>query len=209
MEYLYAIILFAISSSVTPGPNNIMIMTSGVNFGVKKSLPLLSGICIGFAFMLLLVGLGFSRLFEWFPALHMIIKCAGVLYLLYLAWLIARSADIQSTASQGEPLSFLKGALFQWINGKAWVVATGAVAAFTTVGGGVDSQTMLIAITFLLVSYPCVGVWLLFGSLLKNWLGSAASRNRFNLVMASLLVISVLPVLKEILLQLQGQVMAL
>ncbi|ALU45805.1 LysE family translocator [Pseudoalteromonas rubra] len=204
MEYLYAIILFAISSSVTPGPNNIMVMTSGVNFGVKKSLPLLSGICIGFAFMLLLVGLGFSRLFEWFPALHMIIKCAGVLYLLYLAVLIARSAETQDTDSQGEPLSFLKGALFQWINGKAWVVATGAIAAFTTVGGGVDTQTMLIATTFLLVSFPCVGVWLLFGSLLKNWLNSAASRKCFNLAMAGLLVISVLPVLKEIVIQLSG-----
>ncbi|QPB85895.1 LysE family translocator [Pseudoalteromonas rubra] len=204
MEYLYAIILFAISSSVTPGPNNIMVMTSGVNFGVKKSLPLLSGICIGFAFMLLLVGLGFSRLFEWFPALHMIIKCAGVLYLLYLAWLIARSAENQETDSQGEPLSFLKGALFQWINGKAWVVATGAIAAFTSVGGGVDTQTMLIATTFLLVSFPCVGVWLLFGSLLKTWLNSTASRQRFNLAMAGLLVISVLPVLKEIVVQLSG-----
>ncbi|TMN72690.1 LysE family translocator, partial [Pseudoalteromonas maricaloris] len=103
-----------------------------VNFGIQRSLPLLSGICIGFAFMLLLVGLGFSRLFEWFPALHMIIKCAGVLYLLYLALLIARSADTQDAQSQSKRLSFLKGALFQWINGKAWVVATGAVAAFTT-----------------------------------------------------------------------------
>ncbi|MCF2907101.1 LysE family translocator [Pseudoalteromonas sp. DL2-H2.2] len=205
MDYLYAIILFAISSSVTPGPNNIMVMTSGVNFGVKKSLPLLSGICIGFAFMLLLVGIGFSRLFEWFPGLHMLIKCAGVLYLLYLALLIARSADTQDADNQGQPLSFLKGALFQWINGKAWVVATGAVAAFTTVGGGVDSQTMLIATIFLLVSFPCVGVWLLFGSLLQNWLSSAASRQRFNLAMALLLVISVLPVLQEILVQLSVQ----
>ncbi|WP_125781382.1 LysE family translocator [Pseudoalteromonas rubra] len=206
MDYLYAIILFAISSSVTPGPNNIMVMTSGVNFGVKKSLPLLSGICIGFAFMLLLVGIGFSRLFEWFPGLHMLIKCAGVLYLLYLALLIARSADSQDADSQGQPLSFLKGALFQWINGKAWVVATGAVAAFTTVGGGVDNQTMLIATIFLLVSFPCVGVWLLFGSLLQNWLSSAVSRQRFNLAMALLLVISVLPVLQEILVQLSGQI---
>ncbi|AZZ96166.1 LysE family translocator [Pseudoalteromonas sp. R3] len=206
MDYLYAVVLFAISSSVTPGPNNIMVMTSGVNFGIQRSLPLLSGICIGFAFMLLLVGLGFSRLFEWFPALHMIIKCAGVMYLLYLALLIARSADTQGAESQSKPLSFLKGALFQWINGKAWVVATGAVAAFTTLGAGVDSQTVLIATTFLLVSFPCVGVWLLFGSMLKNWLNSAASRKRFNLTMAALLVISILPVLKEIVEQLSGLV---
>ena len=79
MEYLFAVVLFAISSSVTPGPNNIMVMTSGLNFGVKKSLPLLTGICVGFTVMLMLVGLGFSQLFDIFPNLHFIIKCAGVL----------------------------------------------------------------------------------------------------------------------------------
>lgn len=87
MEYFYAVVLFAISSTVTPGPNNIMVMTSGLNFGVKKTIPLLTGICVGFALMLVLVGLGFSKLFDIFPSLHFIIKCVGVLYLLYLAYL--------------------------------------------------------------------------------------------------------------------------
>ncbi|QUJ69827.1 LysE family translocator (plasmid) [Photobacterium sp. GJ3] len=199
MDYLYAMVLFAVSSSVTPGPNNIMVMTSGLNFGVKKSLPLLSGICMGFAIMLLLVGIGFGQLFELFPSLHFIIKCLGVLYLLYLAWLIARSADVGSSGAQAKPFSFMKGALFQWINAKAWVVATGAIAAFTTVGADFYGQNMMLALTFLLVSFPCVGVWLMFGSLLKKTLTQDKYRRLFNYTMSALLVVSVLPVMSEIL----------
>lgn len=202
MDYIIATILFAVSASVTPGPNNIMVMTSGVNFGVRKSLPLLSGICIGFAIMLLLVGLGFGKLFEYFPSLHLIIKCLGTLYLLYLAWAIARSGNINTSNTQPKPLTFIKGALFQWINGKAWVVATGAIAAFTTVGPGFYSQNITLAMTFLLVAFPCVGVWLLFGTLLKKVLKSDRYRNIFNYTMSALLVLSVVPVVREIFLQL-------
>lgn len=112
MDYLYAVVLFAISASVTPGPNNIMVMSAGANFGVRKSLPLLMGICVGFTLMLLLVGLGFGQLFTLFPGLHLFIKCAGTLYLLYLAWLIARSAGEVTGSTQTRPLGFFKGALF-------------------------------------------------------------------------------------------------
>ncbi|WP_159737222.1 LysE family translocator [Vibrio atypicus] len=198
MDYLFAVVLFAVSSSVTPGPNNIMVMTSGLNFGVKKSLPLLTGICVGFTVMLLLVGLGFSQLFELFPSLHFIIKCVGVLYLLYLAYLIAKSAGAVESNAQNKPFSFMKGALFQWVNAKAWVVATGAIAAFTTVGADFLSQNVMIALTFFVVSFPCVGVWLAFGALLKNALNSAKSRAVFNFTMSGLLVVSVIPVIMEI-----------
>jgi threonine/homoserine/homoserine lactone efflux protein len=198
MEYLFAVVLFAVSSSVTPGPNNIMVMTSGVNFGVKKSLPLLTGICVGFTIMLLMVGLGFSELFEIFPSLHFIIKCIGVIYLLYLAYLIAGSSTSVESNHQTKPFTFMKGALFQWVNAKAWIVATGAIAAFTTTGASFLSQNLMIALTFFLVSFPCVGVWLLFGSVLKKVLNSERNKKYFNLVMSGLLVLSVLPVLGEI-----------
>lgn len=198
MEYLFAVALFAVSASVTPGPNNIMVMTSGLNFGVRQSLPLLTGICVGFAVMLLLVGLGFSQLFEIFPNLHFIIKCIGVLYLLYLAYLIAGSAGSVESDRPSKPFTFIKGALFQWINAKAWVVATGALAAFTAVGANFFSQNIMIALTFFVVSFPCVGVWLVFGSLLKNVLNSSRSRMIFNFVMSGLLVLSVVPVVMEI-----------
>ncbi|ELT99266.1 hypothetical protein CAPTEDRAFT_121504 [Capitella teleta] len=202
MDSLFAVALFAVSSSVTPGPNNIMVMTSGVNFGIRRSLPLLTGICVGFTIMLLLVGFGFSQLFELFPHLHFLIKCVGVFYLLYLAYLIAKSAGSISSSNQAEPLSFMKGALFQWVNAKAWVVATGAIAAFTTVGASFYSQNIMVAITFLIVSFPCVGLWLACGSQLKKLLNSNQSRKWFNLMMSGMLALSVVPVLREIVEQL-------
>ncbi len=199
MDYLYAVVLFAISASVTPGPNNIMVMSAGANFGVRKSLPLLMGICVGFTLMLLLVGLGFGQLFTLFPDLHLLIKCVGTLYLLYLAWLIARSADEVGGSVQTRPLGFFKGALFQWVNAKAWVVATGAIAAFTSAGVEFHQQNLTIALTFFIVSFPSVGLWLLCGSLLKRWLASPLARCRFNHAMGALLALSVVPVIQEIL----------
>ncbi|MCL9774781.1 LysE family translocator [Vibrio methylphosphonaticus] len=198
MDYLLTVVLFAVSASVTPGPNNILVMTSGVNFGVKKSLPLLFGICVGFTMMLLLVGVGFSQLFERFPNLHFVIKCIGVFYLLYLAYLIASSSSSIHSEHQNQPLSFMKGAIFQWFNAKAWVVATGAIAAFTTTGSSFLAQNIMIAITFFVVSFPCVGLWLVFGSLLKNILNSPKHRKWFNLVMSGLLILSVYPIFLEI-----------
>jgi len=198
MEYILSVVLFAISSSVTPGPNNIMVMTSGLNFGVRRSLPLLGGICLGFALMLLMVGLGFAQLFSLFPSLSMLVKVVGTLYLLYLAWLIAISRDVGQSSSHTQPFGFIKGALFQWVNAKAWVVAIGAISAFTTVGEQFALQNLTIATTFLIVSFPCVGVWLLFGSLLKRYLSDSRYLRGFNLTMAALLVLSVLPVVREI-----------
>ncbi|QXO16074.1 LysE family translocator [Vibrio ostreae] len=204
MEYILSVVLFAISSSVTPGPNNIMVMTSGLNFGVRKSIPLLSGICIGFALMLLLVGLGFAQLFNLFPGLNLLIKVAGTLYLLYLACLIARSGTVGQSGRHAQPFGFIKGVLFQWINAKAWVVAIGAISAFTTVGDQFTQQNLTIATTFLIVSFPCVGVWLMFGSILRRYLDNVTYMRWFNLCMAALLIISVLPVISEIIVSYAG-----
>nr|WP_275664477.1 LysE family translocator [Vibrio tubiashii] len=190
--------MFAISSSVTPGPNNIMVMTSGVNFGVKKTLPLLLGICVGFTIMLLLVGLGFGQLFYVFPQLDLVIKTLGTAYLLYLAWQIAQSGNVSAAGGQSKPLGFMRGALFQWVNGKAWVVAIGAISAFTTVGDTYMSQNLTIAMTFFVASFPCVGVWLMFGSVLRQYLQKPSYLRLFNLTMSILLAISVLPVVIDI-----------
>lgn len=198
MEYLLSVALFAISSSVTPGPNNIMVMTSGVNFGVKKTMPLLLGICVGFTIMLLLVGLGFGQLFNLFPQLDVVIKTLGTAYLLYLAWQIAQSGNVSVAGGQSKPLGFMKGALFQWVNGKAWVVAIGAISAFTTVGDTYMSQNLTIAMTFFVASFPCVGVWLMFGSVLRQYLQKPSYLRLFNLTMSILLAISVLPVVIDI-----------
>ncbi|WP_394244122.1 LysE family translocator [Vibrio astriarenae] len=198
MDFFLAIVFFAVSSSITPGPNNILVMTSGVNHGVKKTLPLLTGICIGFTVMLLLVGFGFSAIFEAFPSIHLIIKFIGILYLGYLAYLIATSKGSVESAKEGKQLTFLNGALFQWVNGKAWIVATGAIATYTTADSNFFAQNLMIAMIFFFVSFPCVGVWLAFGSVLKNALNSSNSRKAFNITMASLLLLSVVPVVIEL-----------
>ncbi|RJE77567.1 lysine transporter LysE [Pseudoalteromonas sp. MSK9-3] len=202
MEALLAVLLFAISSSITPGPNNIMVMTSGVNFGWRKSIPLLVGICFGFAVMLIIVGFGFGELFEVFPALQLWIKCLGTVYLIYLSLLIACShSELQSDVQQ-RPLTFLHGALFQWVNAKAWVVAMGAIVAFTNSGADYVYENMLVAAVFLAVGLPCVGVWLVFGVVLKKYLSSSVRQRYFNYTMAGLLLLSVVPVCLDIMTQL-------
>jgi len=198
MDYITAIVFFAISSSVTPGPNNITVMASGANFGIRKSLPVFLGICFGFAIMLLLVGIGFNQVFETFPVLHLLIKLFGTMYLLYLAFIIATATEISTSITQRKPLTFINGALYQWLNGKAWVVATGAIAAFTTVGTDFYFQNIIISLTFLIVSFPCVGLWLFFGSTLKNILNSKQHRRVFNYSMAGLLIMSVIPAIIEL-----------
>ncbi len=203
MEYLSSIILFAVFSSITPGPNNVMVMTSGLNFGVKESLPLLSGICVGFATMLLLVGFGIGQLFILFPELNLTLKMVGATYLFYLAWLIAKSHNMRSENRQSQPLGFFKGFIFQWVNAKAWIVAIGAVATFSNSADTSVVESFYIAMVFFFISFPCVGVWLMFGSLLREKFKSTRYLRWFNVSMSALLVFSILPILRDIFLHLQ------
>lgn len=201
MEIYLAIIIFAASTTITPGPNNIMIMTSGLNYGVKNSIPHLLGICFGFPAMVIMVGLGFSVVFEMYPLFHEVIKVLGVAYLLYLAWLIASSSPTSLEVEKSKPLSFTQAALFQWVNPKAWVMATGAVSAYTSISTDIFSQVIFIALAFFIVAFPCVGIWLVFGVGLKKYLNSPKHQKIFNLFMALLLMASVLPVVKELVVQ--------
>ena len=197
MDVFFAVLSFAFSSTITPGPNNLMMLASGVNHGVKASLPHLLGICLGFPLMVLLVGLGFGAVFSQFPLLHSLIKWLGIAYLLYLAWLIATSAPRALEGGHGKPFSFWQAAAFQWVNAKAWMMATGAIAAFTTVGGAVFLDVAQIVLAFFLTSFPCVGAWLVFGALLQNLLQTARAQRIFNGIMGLILVSSVVPMLVD------------
>lgn len=199
MELYLAIFLFGLSAGITPGPNNIMLMTSGMNFGIKNSLPHVAGVCIGFAVMVILVGLGFSIIFDTYPILHEIIKVLGLMYLLYLAHLVANAAPSELASDKSKPFSFLQAALFQWINPKAWVMATGSISAFTTLGDDIHWQVLLIASIFFIAAIISSISWLVFGRTLKQVLKSIKQQRVFNISMALLLVISVLPVIREVL----------
>ena len=198
MELILPILLFAISATITPGPNNIMLMASGLNFGIQKSIPHLLGVTIGFPFMVILIGLGFQIVFEKYPLLHEIIKIAGIIYLVYLAWRIATSARQSLEGPKPVPFRFWQAALFQWVNPKAWVMATGAIAAYTSISADFFNQVLIIALTFMLVGFPCSGSWLVFGSSLKRFLQKPAYQQAFNVTMALLLIISILPVINEL-----------
>lgn len=194
-DLLTAFILFAFVSSITPGPNNTMLLASGVNFGVRRSIPHAMGISIGFMLMVLGVGFGLGELFKAWPPLYSILRYVGAAYLLYLAWKIATSGPIAGDgAGTRKPLSFWGAAAFQWVNPKAWVMAVGAITTYTPAQGYV-LNVIVIAALFALVNLPSVGIWVMFGSALRNLLQNPRWLMLFNVLMALLLVISLYPLL--------------
>ena len=176
-----------------------MIMASGVNFGIAKSLPHYLGICIGFPAMVALVGFGLGFVFERYPAVHVLITLVGIAYLLYLAWRIANAAPTTLEANEARPISFWQAAIFQWVNPKAWIMATGAVATYTLAATDIYTQVLVIALVFFLVAFPCVGFWLFFGVWLKRYMNDATHQRTFNICMAILLVISIFPIIYDLL----------
>ncbi len=172
-----------------------MLMTSGVNFGVKRSIPHLMGISLGFPTMILAIGLGLSALFQTYPVIHQIIKVVGIAYLLYLSWLIANSSSKMEGKTIAKPFSFIQAAAFQWVNPKGWIMAVGAIATFTSVQQDLTAQVITIATVFLCIAFPCALVWLGFGVVLKRLLKNPRQQKIFNISMAVLLVASIIPMI--------------
>jgi len=184
---------FAFVTSITPGPNNLMLLASGTNFGWRRSLPHLLGISFGFGVMLALVGLGLGEVFARFPALHDGLKWASLAYLLYLAFKVATAAPPTAGEANGErrPMSFSAAALFQVVNPKAWAMALTAVTAYG--GLGIAAVTAV----FVLVNLPCCGSWALLGEQMRRWLHRPRALKAFNWGAAALMVVSVLPLLRS------------
>lgn len=192
MEYYLAVLTFTFVGAGTPGPNNLMLLASGVNYGVRRSLPHYFGICIGFPAMALAVALGLGALFIAYPALHLAIKVAGIAYLLYLAWKIANMGNAEADPQVQAPLTFWQAAVFQWVNPKAWVIIVGAIATFT-VPGRVTEQLSFLIFAFALAGFVCMAIWLTLGVSLQRLLEVPKRRRVFNVAMALLLVASVIP----------------
>lgn len=195
VDLLAAFILFAFVSSITPGPNNTMLLASGVNFGVRRTIPHAMGVSIGFMAMVLAVGLGLGEVFKAWPPLYTVLRYAGAAYLLYLAWKIANAGPVGAAANNGrKPIGFWAAAAFQWVNPKAWVMAVGAITTYTPAQGYV-TNVVVIAALFALVNLPSVGIWVMFGSALRSVLQNPRWLMLFNVLMALLLVISLYPLL--------------
>lgn len=190
---LAALLGFAFVTTVTPGPNNLMLMASGANFGFRRTVPHMLGIAGGVSLMALLVGLGLMALFEALPLLGGILKVVSVLYLLWLAYKIATAAPIEVREAKAQPMTLIQAAAFQWINPKAWAMCLSAITIYAP-----DRTLLSVAIVagaFALVSLPAISVWAWLGTVIRRWLSSPRRLQVFNLTMAALLVASMYPLL--------------
>lgn len=186
---------FAFVSSVTPGPNNTMLLASGANYGFRRTVPHIAGISLGCMAMLLLVGLGLGQAFAAVPLLYDVLRWVGAAYLLRLAWKIATAgAMTDRDAGDGRPTTFWQAAAFQWVNPKAWVMVVGAVSTYAPRDDFGRSVAVLAALLGL-VNVPSICVWAGFGTALRPWLLHPGRGRVFNVAMALLLVLSILPML--------------
>ncbi len=194
-EIVLALAVYAFVTSITPGPSNLMLLSSGANFGFARTVPQILGITIGFKLLLLGVGLGLGAVLTAFPSLHIVLKLAGGAYLLYLAWRIGTSRSLGAESGAGaRPLTFIESAAFQWINPKAWVVAMTTMAIYTSPETPFVS-VLLVSLAFSLVNLPSVSTWAGFGVALRGFLADPARLKWFNIAMGVLLAATLWPLL--------------
>jgi len=194
---LFAFLLFAIATSATPGPNNIMVSAAAANHGFRATIPHILGIAVGSAVMLLVFGSGLAGPLAAAPRLHDLLRWVGVAWMLWLAFKIATAQGALGGGGGRPPLSFVGAALFQWVNPKAWLIALATVATYTTAEGSLYRQVASLALVFFLVSLPCVGAWAALGAGASRFLATPRRLRAFNIVMALLLVASLVPLLRD------------
>jgi len=197
LSLMMPLALFSFVGAITPGPNNVMLASSGLNHGVVRTIPHMCGVVGGFALMMILVGLGLGTLFAQWPGLHRMLQAVCAVYLLYLAWKIATAQPTSAQSEGSQPLSVLQAAAFQWINPKAWTYAMSVVAVYVPPTNFFLNLCVAAAISAL-VTAPAVWVWTLFGAALRRWLQRPMAVRRFNVAMALLLVVSLYPLIQDI-----------
>jgi threonine/homoserine/homoserine lactone efflux protein len=191
-----ALLVYALVTSITPGPNNFMLLASGVNFGFRRTIPHMLGISVGFASLLVGVGLGLGALLTAFPSLNTALKVAGGAYLLYLAWRIGSSRSLGKDGKAGaRPMTLLEAAAFQWVNPKAWVMAVTAMALYANAERPFLSAAIVV-VAFTLVNLPSVSSWAGFGVALRGFLSDPVRLKWFNIAMGLLLAATLWPMLK-------------
>ncbi|HEX6077458.1 MAG TPA: LysE family translocator [Micromonosporaceae bacterium] len=205
LSWYLSLILFTVSTCGSPGPNNLMVMSSGVNYGIRRSWSHVIGINVGFPLMVVAVGIGLGGVLHRFPVLLDLLRPLGVAYLLYLAYQImsaptdgGATTEAAAKARDRKPLTVLQAALFQMVNPKAWVMIVGALVTYGTGTDFLLAEILLIALIFFLFGTPCTIVWLWLGASLKKLLARPALQRGFNIAMAALLVLSVVPTIGEV-----------
>lgn len=193
VEMFTALVAFASAMAFTPGPNNIMVTASGVNFGFTRTLPHILGITFGFVVLLVGCAAGLGAIFAAYPPLQIVLKFAGAAYLLWLAWKIATAAPATGDDARAtRPITFLQAALFQWVNPKAVVAALSAVAIYVRPAHWLSDFGLLLAV-FAIVTILAVATWTSFGVALRRVLTDPKHARIFNVAMALLLVAGIVP----------------
>jgi len=183
---------------MTPGPNNIMLLSSGLTYGYKRTIPHALGVVIGFPLMTIFVGLGLGEFFKLYPITFTVLKSIGILYLLWLAWKISRSTPkFKENDTESQPLKFIPIVLFQWINPKNWIKIITAMSVYVTSVEHATIQIMIITLIFFLTVFISANSWALGGVILKKLIKSDVGIKRFNVIMAVLLVLSIVPTIFE------------
>jgi threonine/homoserine/homoserine lactone efflux protein len=189
-----ALVVFASVMAFTPGPNNIMVTASGVNFGFSRTIPHILGIDVGFVVMLAVFAGGLGLVFAAVPALHVALKIVGALYMLYLAWKVATARPVaDGEAAPGQPMSFLQAAAFQWLNPKAVVASLSGVAVYMRPGHEWQDFLIVLAV-FALTTIASTATWTGFGVALRRLLRDPRHARVFNIVMAVLLIATIIPI---------------
>jgi threonine/homoserine/homoserine lactone efflux protein len=205
-QLLASLCLFAFVTSATPGPNNAMLFASGVNFGLRRTVPHLLGVTLGFTFMQLALGLGVGIVFEAVPGLYSVLRVLGLAYMLYLAWAIGTAvppvvSDNAATRTNdvvtGTPMTFLQATAFQWVNPKALMMCITAASAYAPPEQPVLGAFIVTA-AFLVVGMPCCGAWAVLGSLMRGLLQNRRRLRAFNVTMALALVASMVPMARDL-----------
>jgi threonine/homoserine/homoserine lactone efflux protein len=192
LSALPAGMLFVVVTTITPGPNNTMLLASGVNFGFRRTVPHILGISAGVVVLMLCVGLGLGEAFRHIPVLYTVLETASVAYLLYLAWKIGTSGELKVKRGEHRPMRFHEAIAFQWINPKAWMMV---LTAATTIRLSADFSlnTMIMAGLFYVIGLPCICVWAAFGTGVRRFLSNPQRMRAFNIAMALSLVLSMYP----------------
>jgi threonine/homoserine/homoserine lactone efflux protein len=191
-DLFWALVVFTFVMTFTPGPNTMMLLASGVNFGFRATVPHMTGITLGFGLMTLIVGMGLGEIFKFYPLLYTLLGYAGAAYMLLLAWKIATTQSMGEGKAGSRPMTFLQAALFQWVNPKAWVMAVTAITTYSLPHACTFSVLVLTGM-FMAMAVPGCSTWILFGTGLRRWLGNPTRLRIFNVTMAVLLVLSLVP----------------
>ncbi|MQQ99530.1 LysE family translocator [Glaciimonas sp. GS1] len=188
MESLFPLALFAFVATITPGPNNIMLTSSGIMFGFTRTIPHIFGITVGFAALALLCALGVGSLLLAVPSMHLLLKTISSAYLLYLAWKLRNMSFNPADGQNAKPMSFIGAAAFQFANPKAWVMCITSASAFLPAIQPLWQALAVYCLTFAVVGLPCIALWAGTGSVLRRYLAQAGWRRLFCVVMVLLTI---------------------